>query len=44
VKVIDARFYLSRLEFLVTPVAGEGESWVMANFVSLDDPGEIRGA
>ncbi len=38
VEVIDARYVYTRLEFRIVPLAGEGDSWVMANFVTLDDP------
>ncbi len=38
VEVIDARFVNSRLELRIMPLAGEGNSWVMASFVALDEP------
>ena len=38
VEIIDARFVYTRLEFRIVPLAGEGDSWVMASFVTLDEP------
>jgi len=43
VTVADARSNYSVLEFLVKPVAGEGESWVSASCVTLDEPIEMPG-
>jgi hypothetical protein len=44
VKVTDARCVRSRLELLVVPMAGEGESWVMASYIALDKAIEEPGA
>jgi hypothetical protein len=41
VAVADARTNYNVLELLVKPVAGEGESWVSASFITLDDPGSV---
>ncbi len=43
VSVINARCSHNILELLVRPVAGEGESWVGASFVILDDSVETPG-
>ena len=37
VEIIDARFVYTRLELRIVPISGEGDCWVMANFVSLDE-------
>ncbi len=41
VTVVDARSNYSILEFLVRPVAGEGECWVGASCVTLEDSIEV---
>ena len=41
VTVEDARTNYNILEFLVRPVAGEGESWISASFITLDPPAEM---
>ena len=40
VTVEDARTNYNILEFLVRPVAGEGESWISASFITLEAPVE----
>lgn len=37
VGIVDARFVYNRLEFRIVPLAGEGDSWVMASFVTVDE-------
>jgi hypothetical protein len=44
VKVTDARCVRNRLELLIAPMAGEGESWVMASYIALDKAIEEPGA
>jgi len=41
--VADARTNYNVLEFLVRPIAGEGEYWVSASCVTLEDPPEVPG-
>jgi hypothetical protein len=41
VTVADARSNYNILELLVRPVAGEGECWVSASFVTLEEQMEV---
>lgn len=41
VNVESARTNYNVLEFLVSPVAGEGKGWISASFITLEPPAEM---